>query len=219
MPFIAENLWQRVSGLNFTDSNRSVHLEKWPEFTAPAKSMFKKLFTKKSARNHQLVIEQMDVVRRLVEIGLAKRDEAGLKIRQKLNRLTVTGKVDLPAEYIGLITDELNINEVVVIPSDADKLSAELDTTITPALRQEGIKRELIRSLNLWRKDNNLQINDRVAAVYEAPEELRSIIEAVKAEIIKDTLLSDLSFGPVAGADQKEIKIDGQIVKFCLQTN
>jgi isoleucyl-tRNA synthetase len=219
MPFLAENLWQRASGLNFTDPNRSVHLEVWPQFTVPAKSVFKKIFTKKYGRNHQALIDQMAVARHLVEIGLAKRDAAGIKIRQKLNRLTVTGKVNLPSEYLPLITDELNINEVIFIPTDDEKLSAELDTEITPALKQEGLKRELIRSLNLWRKDNNLQINDRVAVVYEAPEELRALIEAVKADIIKDTLLTDLTAGPVVGANAKEVKIDGQIVKFGLAAN
>jgi isoleucyl-tRNA synthetase len=217
-PFIAENLWQRVSGCNFRDPNRSVHLEKWPEETE-TKSRFKKLFFKKSANNRQIILEKMVVVRHLVEMGLAKRDAAGIKIRQMLSKLTVTGKIDLGEEYVNLIKDELNIQVVIFIPSDDDKLSVELDTAITPALKQEGIKRELIRSINLWRKDNNLNINDRVAVYYETSAELGAVITGLKAEIIKDTLLSDLISGPVTGADKKEVKIDGQLVNFCLKSN
>ena len=31
MPFIAESIWQKISGNNFKDKDKSVHLENWPD--------------------------------------------------------------------------------------------------------------------------------------------------------------------------------------------
>lgn len=213
MPFMAETLWQKVSGHNFTNPDQSVHLESWPRAMSGGGSIFRKILTKRAVREQQLVLDQMALARRIVEAGLAKRDAAGIKIRQKLNRLTVRGGRELPAAYVNLIKDELNIKEVVFAVGE-DTPVVELDTEITPELKKEGLRRELIRSINLWRKENNLTLSDRIALNYEAPNELRSLIESEQEGIEKETLLSALRPGPVGLADAKEVKLDEQILRF-----
>ena len=180
MPFISESLWQKVTGSNFTDEGKSIHLEKWP------------LISELATADRE-ILENMETVRRIVEIGLAKRDEAGIKIRQMLSSITIKIKGEVPLEYLDLIKDELNIQEVIFVETNDDKINVELETTITPELKIEGLRRELVRFINMLRKEANLSLHDE-ASVYliGADEEISTAISRTKESILKDTLSSDI---------------------------
>jgi len=197
-PFVAESLWQAVGGQNFKDQNRSVHLEQWPAGVVDINSD---------------IIEDMSVARKIAELGLAKRDEAGIKIRQMLSKITVKMKTKLASAYSDLLKDELNIQALEFVVSDADLIEVELDTVITPELKQEGTKREIIRFINMLRKDANLSLNDETSIFLAgASEELVSTLTANQKEIMKETLSRDFSF--VTELPEvlvsKEIKIEDQ---------
>ncbi|MHB8904179.1 MAG: isoleucine--tRNA ligase, partial [Patescibacteria group bacterium] len=181
MPFIAESLWQEVNGSNFSDNNKSVHLEAWPK-------------PLKLKNNSSEIIEKMNLVRRIVELGLAKRDEAGVKIRQMLNSITILAdKKILTEDYLVLIKDELNIKSIEFSPAKSDKLEIELDLVITAELKQEGIKRDLVRLINMNRKDNGFTLSDSALIYFSGlTEELKEALEAKKAEIKNETLSADI---------------------------
>ncbi len=141
------------------------------------------------------LLSNMAIVRKIVEIGLAKRDEAGIKIRQMLGKITVTTKEVLPEEYLILIKDELNVASVEFIKEEVDQIKAELDTTITPELREEGLKRELIRFVNLLRKEGSLSLGDQTKIYLSgASDILTASLKNKEADILKDTLSVSLNF-------------------------
>jgi len=196
MPFIAESLWQKVSGNDFKDNNKSVHLEEWP-------------VADETDNSHLLT--DMSIVRRIVELGLAKRDEAGIKIRQMLGKITIKVKNEITLEYIDLIKDELNLASVEFAETNDDKIEVELDLVITPELKEEGLKRELIRYVNMLRKEANLSLHDETNIYLAgAAEELKLALAKKKVDIMKDTLSTALNF--VESLPEvlvsKEIKID-----------
>lgn len=198
MPFMAENLWQKVTAYNFTDKNKSVHLEAWSEF-------------KDLTDNEKNVLSQMELVRKIVELGLAKRDEAGIKIRQMLSSVTVTSKDALTEEYLELIKDELNIQQVIWGAGEGDYPELTLDTNITPELKKEGIKRELVRLINNLRKDLNLTITDELhVSIVGASDEIVEVVETRRAELVRDTLCLPLDATEFVSEDltAKEVKID-----------
>jgi len=182
MPFSAENLWQKVSGYNFAEPNKSVHLEKWPTF-------------RELDSTAEKLLSEMELARRVVEAGLAKRDEAGIKIRQMLNKIRVKTKTEVGLAYLDLIKEELNIKEIEFIDSSEEKVEVELDTKITPELKQAGIKRELIRFINLLRKEASLSLHDEtVVYLVGADEEITKTLNKFKEAILKETLSGDLKF-------------------------
>ncbi|PKM91643.1 isoleucine--tRNA ligase [Candidatus Falkowbacteria bacterium HGW-Falkowbacteria-1] len=199
MPFIAEDLWQKITANNFSDNNKSVHLESWP----------------KSEERNEVgdVLELMSEVKKIVELGLAERDKAGIKVRQILNKITVFGaelKIRDKEEYLGLLKDELNVKGVEI--NDGGDLKVELDIEITEELRLEGVKRDLIRFINLMRKDLDLSIGDlaKVSLISDSAL-VKSAISKFKEEIKKETLSSDLSEGnkePENFLIKKEVKIE-----------
>ncbi|GIE86189.1 isoleucine--tRNA ligase [Actinoplanes regularis] len=97
-PFVTERVWRDLIVPVDQGAPASVHLAVFPEPDA-------------ALIDHELAA-RMAATRRLVELGRTARAESGLKIRQPLARALVSGAADLPAELLGEIAAELNVNAV-----------------------------------------------------------------------------------------------------------
>ena len=195
MPFISEQVWQKVTGNNFCNANKSVHLETWP-----------KQFL--MSNGQLLIINYMNVVRSIVELALAKRDESGIKVRQPLSELRIINSLsEIDEKYLDLIRDEVNVKNVVVetrfIASNVDvetqgfasngELKVEIDTEITEDLKQEGVKRELVRFINNLRKNANLTIQDKVIIYFQTESsEINNVFAKFEKDIKKDCLAQNI---------------------------
>lgn len=189
-PFAAEFLYQEL-GKKCGTLKESVHLETWPEAQENLIA--------------QSVLDYMALTRKIVEIGLAKRAEAGIKVRQPLAKLKVKSqKSKLNDEYLNLIKDELNVKEVQQEMGEGE-LTVELDLEISEELKAEGMLRELVRAINNKRKEMGLTINDRVFLQYETESEiLKNVFEKYGFELQKSVLAD--SFEKVTGLNER-IKI------------
>lgn len=206
LPFLAERLWQETMGYHFSNADRSVHLTKWPELGELSQS-------------ESEVLERMAAVRRVVEAGLAARDQAGIKIRQMLASATISGLAlsELPADYQPIICDELNVRRLEIIPGSAPELSVALDLVITPDLKQAGLQRDLIRYINLMRKENNLSLQDSAVIHYAgASEFVEQAIAASRNEILRETLSADIIGSTPLSGWKKEVKLDEETVTLYL---
>ncbi len=197
LPFIAERLWQNVTGNNFKDENKSVHLESWPE----------------AGKIDETLLKEREQIKKIVELGLAKRDEAGIRVRQPLRRLSIKNIQSPITEYEEIIKDELNVKEIVASEGSGD-IEVELDTNITPELKAEGIKREVVRLVNGMRKNTGLTIEDHVNIYFEGGnDEIKSAINKYKEDILKDTLAKDFIEGIDDIEKTKDVKIEGEKVR------
>jgi isoleucyl-tRNA synthetase len=197
MPFIAEDIWQKVNDLNYSQADKSVHLENWPSYQV--------------SEGEGEVIERMDEVRRIVELGLAERDKAGIKVRQILGEAKVLAKdlkIANQSEYLELIVEELNIKSIEVVEEEGD-IRVELDTNISPELKLEGAKRELIRFINLMRKDLGLSINDEAKVIISSSDDfIKQVLSNFSEDIKKETLSFDISLGDVSEEGGRKVKVD-----------
>jgi isoleucyl-tRNA synthetase len=192
-PFIAEQLWQKVTGNNFADVNASVHLEEWVNYEVD--------------ESDQAVLDEMALTRKVVELGLAKRDEAAIKVRQPLAKLQITN-YKLQNEYIDLIRDELNVKNVICKEGEG-VLSVELDTAMTPELIAEGLKRELVRFINAERKNADLTINDKIIlTIATESDAVKNAVKLFEADLKKDVLADQIIIGAVEGG--KEVEANGE---------
>jgi isoleucyl-tRNA synthetase len=148
MPFVSEHVYKELNG-----NLESVHLESFPELDD-------KLIDRK-------VLDYMAITRKIVELGLASRAEEKIKVRQPLARITVTGS-KLDEMYLELIKDELNVKAVEF--SSGKELKVKLDTALTPELQEEGLLRELVRTINGMRKKAKLTINDKIELEYSSDD-------------------------------------------------
>ena len=115
VPFIAEELYQSLT------SNESVHLEYYPEANED-------LIDKK-------LEEKMDLVRDLVTLGRASREEVKIKVRQPLNEVIIDGKYkDIIGDLTELIKEELNVKNVEY----KDDLTVFMEYTLKPNFKVVG---------------------------------------------------------------------------------
>ena len=163
IPFTADYFYKELKG-----AQESVHLEEWSEI--------KKEFI------DQKVLDYMEITRKVVELGLAKRAEAGIKVRQPLQQLTINNQ-QLEDEYLELIKDEVNIKEVVCEEGSGD-ISVDLDLEISEELKQEGLLRELVRTINGMRKKAGLTIGDKIEIKYNSEnQDIKNIFNKFSEEL------------------------------------
>ncbi|MBI3634127.1 MAG: class I tRNA ligase family protein [Candidatus Yonathbacteria bacterium] len=175
MPFMADHIYLKMEG-----EKESVHLEEWPVFSEP----------------NQDALAWMKQIRQIVSLALEARAKAEIKVRQPLHELKVkSGK--LKVGYAELIKDEVNVKEVVF--DDAMSEEVELDTIITPELKQEGQFRELARAVQELRKTKGLTPSDMATLEIGADEEGRALVDAFSDELKKTSLLNEIVFKEVQG--------------------
>jgi isoleucyl-tRNA synthetase len=188
-PFTAEFIYRECGG-----EGESVHLAKWPV----AGKVDKKL------------VEDMNSVRRIVEMGLAKRAEEGIKIRQPLTSLVVYG-YDLSDDLAMLVADEVNVKKIGF--SKSEEMKVELDTKLTEELKIEGALRELVRTINSIRKKKGLTITDKVRVYWRSDGKVvKKVFESEKMiEELKGATISE-EFTELDN-NGEESKVNGETIK------
>ena len=171
-PFFSETLYGALGG-----DKESVHLDKWPKID-------KKTIDKK-------LIAGMKAVREFAALGLAKRAEAGIKVRQPLASMTIGAALTKDLEKI--LADEVNVKKIIV--GKKLKEGVALDTVITAELRAEGIRRDISRMVQELRQKAGLQPKDRITVFVALSEEP---VKALRAE--EKTFMADIGAKSVAYA-------------------
>jgi len=75
-----------------------------------------------------------------------------------------------------------------------------LDTELTPGLIAEGWARTVVRRINDWRREAELNIDDRIAIRYQASPVIAAAIAAYSEYIRRETLATELSAEVLDGA-------------------
>jgi isoleucyl-tRNA synthetase len=145
LPFLSEALYQNLVRSVDPDAPVSVHLTGYPQEIRDWRLEIDE--TRQSLISHlqsQLLLQEMDMVRRVVGLGRVARKAAGLRVRQPLARILVAGAN--AEERAGLlrhqehVLDELNIKALELLDGD------------TPAGQPQGV------SLQQYRVKPNLRL-------------------------------------------------------------
>jgi isoleucyl-tRNA synthetase len=164
IPFISEIIHR-----NLSLTTLSVHLENWPQVN-------------KELLNNELE-ENMDIVRKICQDLHALRQKSSLKIRQPLSEATIIN--NLNDGLLNIIRDETNVKNISI----GSKLN--LNTTLTPDLIAEGEYRDLVREIQIMRKNIGLQVSDKISII--AP----SWPKTFEKEVLVKTLAISIKKGKV----------------------
>jgi isoleucyl-tRNA synthetase len=104
-PFLTDWLWQRVVAGVAEGAPASVHLAGWPV----------------AGDADEALLREVAETRRVVELGRQARSQSGIQLRQPLRRLVVEG-VELAAEHVAEVREELRVKEVELAPVEATEL-------------------------------------------------------------------------------------------------
>lgn len=114
-PYLSEEMYRNLTG------EESVHLASYPRCN-------KELLDEK-------LEEKMDLVKNLVTLGRASRENARIKVRQPLKEVLIDGKYEaVIADLVDIIKEELNVKEVVFVKD----LSEYMNYSLKPNFRAVG---------------------------------------------------------------------------------
>lgn len=186
MPFVAEMVYQALGG-----KKESVHLENWPKAAELSDAQ-------------STLLEEMTKAQRMVELTHAVRKKEGIKVRQPLAEVVVSETFSNGT--VGLIADELNVKKVTTAKTapqayrknESGSEWIALDTKLTPELEEEGLVREIIRTVNALRKDAKLTLDDRIHLIYSIESGSAHVFERHKDAITLSTLSTSLAQGEPA---------------------
>ncbi|MFC2068138.1 isoleucine--tRNA ligase [Chloroflexota bacterium] len=211
-PFLAEELYQNLVRSTSPDEPDSVHLTDFPV----------------ADTNHidEQLVADTRLVMKVASLGRAARSQAGIKIRQPLDRVVVS--VASSQEQSSLerlkhqILDELNVKEMqfaddisqldtenYVIDSDGS-LSLAVPIEISPELAAEGMAREIIHRLQTMRRVAGFNISDYITIYYQGNAYMKTVMETYTSHIKQETLSCKLVEGiPEEGVFTEDYKLGG----------
>jgi isoleucyl-tRNA synthetase len=184
-PYISELIYKNLDG------KESVHLEDWPK-------------DQKLTKDQQEILDQMQIVRNLVEQGHSLRKASSIKLRQPLLSFTYVAQKPLPKEFEEILADELNVQIVKL----GDKL--EFDLNMTPELKKQGLAAELERTVQEMRKKSGLKVGEIVNLSYDTND--NELIAAFDLFDTKKTYIDKIS----KGSGGEKFEIDGKSVALAL---
>ena len=195
-PFIAESLYKALVVNQFEKVKESIHLTFWKDFS-------------KTTKFEDSLIKQMATVREIASLGQAARVENQLKVRQPLSKVTVFIE-EMESWMEEILLDELNVKDIEYKEAKSTKPKVELDTKLTPELKEEGLMREIARKIQANRKKLGFEINDIVTVFLETDSlEIKKVVKNFQKELCEQTNSSSVELD---SAD-KEIKINDFDVK------
>ncbi|MBI2515077.1 class I tRNA ligase family protein [Candidatus Wolfebacteria bacterium] len=164
VPFLADLLHLKLNKDSEGAHHESVHLAGWPK-------------VEKLSPSEKKLIYQMKEIRRLASLALEARAQARVKIRQPLQKLEIKNEkleIRKNQELLKILADEINVKKIIF---DAKiKNEVELDTKITPALREEGILRDFVRIVQDLRQKAGYLPKDKIYLWLEAPPWVREAL-------------------------------------------
>lgn len=186
-PFLSEELYHNLGG-----RGESVHLLDWPmDYSVD-----------------QLVLDEMETVREYVNQALSLRAKERVKIRQPLANVTVPS-LGRFVNFEDILTEELNVKNVV------QGAELTLDFDVTPALKREGLSREVIRHIQSARKAAGLNVDDRINLSLRAEGDLQAAINEHQEVVATETLATQVS--DTAFAHETVVQVEGQELHISLE--
>ena len=146
-----------------------------------------------------------------VKAALAALPEAEIKKFLALKEL----KLSANGQSYTLSSDEVQVRltgkDGFAVAADGGYLVA-IDTTITPELSEEGLKREILNKVQNLRKEVNYVITDRIViSGFQGDPTLQDTVRKFESEIKAETLGVKLIIGPVEqnAEIRKDVDLNG----------
>jgi isoleucyl-tRNA synthetase len=129
-------------------------------------------------------------------------------------------EIDLDGDKVSLTLEDVEITSEDIpgwLVASEDGLTVALDVTLTDDLKKEGLSRDLVNRIQNLRKDDGLEVQDKINVKVSATEAIVSeAIADYKSYIQKETQAVALEYVKELN-DGTELDIDGLIVKLSVE--
>lgn len=145
------------------------------------------------------------------DMGLISKEIQKMSAEQ-INKLDKEGSLtlDISGKSITLSLEDVEISSQDIpgwLVANANGITVALDITLTDALRNEGIARELVNRIQNIRKDSGFEVTDKIKVQLQSNEVLEKAVLSNETYIKSETLTESLSF-VTSVANGTEIEFD-----------
>ena len=131
----------------------------------------------------------------------------------EINRFAQQGSLELMVEGQPIVVERADVE---IISEDMPgwtvanegSLTVALDLEITPALRSEGLAREVVKRIQGFRKESGFEITDRIAVTLQSQPQLREAVEAYADYIASQVLADTITFADNLTGESVEFDFD-----------
>jgi isoleucyl-tRNA synthetase len=190
-PFIAEEIYLNLVKSVSPKAPESVHLTDFP--TSDEISVM-----------DDNLIDATKAVITVCSLGRAARAKAGIKVRQPLSQVLIKPNSENEAKGIKILSeqilDELNVKDIQIVNNIAEYntesftameeggIWVAVNTQITPELEAEGLAREIVRRLQVMRRNEGLEIADHINIYYSGNDFVNDVMNRFSDYIKQETL-------------------------------
>jgi len=144
-----------------------------------------------------------------VAAGIASLGQEDIRALEREGSIAVAvseGTVEVMLDDVEILTEDIP----GWLVAGEGGLTVALDIEVTPALRAEGLARELVNRIQQRRKDAGLEVTDRIALTLDGPQELRDSVASNLDYIRAETLAEQLEWAPL-GEDQEREELEPEL--------
>ncbi|MEW5996741.1 MAG: isoleucine--tRNA ligase [Candidatus Micrarchaeota archaeon] len=206
-PFVSEYVYQEF--FREAEGEESVSLFPIPDGDA--------------ARIDLVLEKKFELARSTLPAFLELRQKSGVKLRWPLSEAYVKTSSHELAEAVDSLAPVLcrllNVKSISAGEEDRQFPSADIplgkifiDSAMHEELYEEAMRNEVVRRIQLLRKEMNLVEKDRISVKIDAEKELEEILKRNEGKIGGATNAKELSFGPLPDKE-RSWEIDGREVR------
>jgi len=210
-PFIPDHIYQNLVRSVDQSAPESIHLTDYPvaDMTLIDSSLN----------------DTMELVMNLASLGRAARASAAIKVRQPLSKAIIQVTSESVRQGVAALSEhlkeELNVKGIEfvdVLADDEPRCAVAGDdhnkvgvvTQLSDALVSEGLARELVRRLQMMRRNAGLEISDHIEVFYQGANVFDSVFDQFADYIAQETLSRGLNnAAPPEDAASQTLKLDG----------
>ncbi|MFQ5493105.1 MAG: class I tRNA ligase family protein [Candidatus Dojkabacteria bacterium] len=219
LPFLSEAVYRNLVADKIIDQPESIHLTNYPHPDTG--------FLDKSSE----LLEQMQEVREVVNMGQSIRVQKGFKVRQPLAELEIqadqqkTRDWDFENWMKELIIEELNVKKVQEVHELTPKegwekqedtnrdLAIQLDLNLSAELQREGTMRELGRQVQSLRKKHGLAIGDKIKlSIATTSNDILVAIDVLKTELGEAVNADEIAISKSEGKGWEQLTVNNNPV-------
>lgn len=133
--------------------------------------------------------------------------------QEKINKLDNEGQITLEVEGNTVVIERADVEIISedvpgwTVANDGE-VTVALDLDITPELKAEGLAREVVKRIQMFRKDSGFEITDRIAVSFPAKSEIVNAVDSFKDYIASQVLASGISLVDEMPADAIEFDFE-----------
>lgn len=119
--------------------------------------------------------------------------------QEKINKLDNEGQITLEVEGNTVVIERADVEIISedvpgwTVANDGE-VTVALDLDITPELKAEGLAREVVKRIQMFRKDSGFEITDRIAVLFPAKSKIAKAVDSFKDYIASQVLAYSISF-------------------------